>query len=313
MREVLCCSFAVHGVFSTMKRNTSRLFDRDTLLHLRLPFSFFLLPVFCFAISQSDTINWWNTSIIFLVLHLFIYPGSNIYNSYMDEDKGSIGGLENPPPVTKKLFYASIIFDSIGLLLCLLINYQMFLLMLVYVGISKAYSWKKIRLKKYGFSGWLIVMFFQGGYTFLLVNMAAANLFDELWFGNKNIESMVLASLLIGASYPLTQIYQHDEDSTRGDMTISYKLGIRGTFIFTGILFLVACAFAWNYFITFYNFLHFEVFMLCLLPVMGYYLYWLIKVWRNKDSADYTRAMRMTFVSSLCMIICFSALFFINH
>ena len=296
-----------------MKNNSVPFFDRDTLLHLRLPFSFFLLPVFCFAISQAETINGWNTGIVFIVLHFFIYPGSNVYNSFMDEDKGSIGGLKNPPPVTKKLFYASILFDSVGLLLCLLVHCELFLLMLVYVGISKAYSWKKIRLKKYGFTGWLVVMLFQGGYTFLLVNMPVTNMFDLNWFNEKNLSAMILASLLIGASYPLTQVYQLDEDSARGDMTISYKLGIKGTFIFTGMLFVAACIFAWKYFEHFFSVLHFDIFILCLLPVMGYYFYWFRKVWKDKSSADYSHAMRMTFVSSLCMILCFSILFFLNH
>ncbi|MDB5281229.1 MAG: 1,4-dihydroxy-2-naphthoate octaprenyltransferase, partial [Bacteroidota bacterium] len=81
-----------------MKISVDDIFDRDTIIHLRIPFSLFLFPVFCFAVSQSPEINWVNTLVIFVALHFFIYPGSNVYNSYMDEDKGSIGGLEKPPP-----------------------------------------------------------------------------------------------------------------------------------------------------------------------------------------------------------------------
>jgi 1,4-dihydroxy-2-naphthoate polyprenyltransferase len=296
-----------------MKENTALFLDRKTFLHLRFVFSFFLLPIFCFALSQASAINWFNSIIIFIALHFFIYPGSNVYNSYMDKDTGSIGGLKRPPPVTNKLFYASILFDSVGLLLCFLINWKMFFLMLVYVGVSKAYSWKNIRLKKYGFTGWLVVMLFQGGYTFLLVNMAAENLLATEWFSGKNFESMVLASLLIGGFYPLTQIYQHEEDSSRGDLTISYKLGISGTFIFSGLLFLVSSAVAWNYFDSFYNSQHFIVFISSLIPVMLYYCYWFAMALRNKIHVNYTHAMRITFISSSCMIICFSILFFLNH
>jgi len=231
----------------------------------------------------------------------------------MDEDKGSIGGLKNPPPVTKKLFYASILFDAIGFLLCLFINPVMFILMMLYVGISKAYSWKKIRLKKYGFTGWFVVMLFQGGYTYLLVNMAASNNFNADWFNDQNVLCMILASLLIGASYPLTQIYQHDEDSARGDLTISYRLGIRGTFVFVGALFSLACVFAWKYFTDYYSLRQFEFFILCLFPVMCYFIYWFSKAWKNPANANYSLAMRMTFISSTCMIICFSVLFWINH
>ena len=257
--------------------------------------------------------DWENTIIIFIALHLFIYPGSNVYNSFMDKDKGSIGGLKNPPPVTKKLFYASILFDVMGLLLSLFVSLKMLLLLLVYVGVSKAYSWHKIRLKKYGITGWFVVMLFQGGYTFLLVNMAAENLFHLLWFTSKNLECMLLASLFIGGFYPLTQIYQQEEDSSRGDFTISCKLGIEGTFIFTGILFLIASAVAFHYFSSFYNSSYFLIYILSLAPVVLYFLYWFSKTLRNKMFADFNHAMRIIFISSSCMIICFSIIFFLNH
>ena len=285
-----------------MQERTFLLLDRSTLLHLRLPFSFFLLPVFCFALSASASLNVPNILVVFIVLHFFIYPGSNAYNSYMDEDKSSIGGLKDPPPVTKKLFYTSMIFDALGLMLCFAVNFKLFLLMLLYVLISKAYSWKKIRLKKYAITGWLTVALFQGAYTFLMVGMCAENDFGTEWLREKNTHAMLLASLLIGASYPLTQVYQHDEDSARGDLTISYKLGIRGTFAFTAFLFAAACAEAFFYFEA-GNELY--IFMLCLFPAILYFLFWFAKTWRNKEFADYDHAMRMISVSSAAMILCF--------
>ncbi len=291
----------------------STLFDRTTLLHLRLPFSFFLLPIFCFGISQAGSVDLSNVILIFLSLHFFIYPASNSYNSFMDEDKGSIGGLRHPPPVTRGLYYASIILDGIGLLLCLFVNLKMVILMLVYIGVSKAYSWKKIRLKKYGITGWLVVMLFQGGYTFLLVNMSAENNFTWSWFDEKHFQCMLIASLLIGGYYPLTQIYQHEEDSQRGDLTISYKLGIFGTFTFTGILFFIAGATAYYYFNSFYNMNHFLIFITSLFPVILYFFYWLGMTLKDKSNADYSNAMRITFISSSCMIICFTILYLINN
>lgn len=296
-----------------MENKISSLFDRDTLLHLRLPFSFFLLPIFLFAVSQTIQIDLWNSFIVFIVLHFFIYPASNSYNSYMDNDKGSIGGLKNPPPVTLKLYKVSILLDITGLLLCLLINWKLLFLMLIYIAVSKAYSWKKIRLKKYGITGWLVVMFFQGGFTYILVNMSIENIFTFSWFSNKNMECMLLASLLIGGFYPLTQIYQHEEDAGRGDFTISYKLGITGTFIFSASLFLAACAVAYHYFNLYFSINQFLVFILCLTPVIFYFLYWFIKSIQNNKYADYTHAMRITTLSSICMILCFCILYVINH
>ncbi len=231
----------------------------------------------------------------------------------MDKDTGSIGGLRNPPPVTRKLYYASILFDIAGMLLTACSGWQNMLLMAGYVAFSKAYSWQGIRLKKYTWLSWVSVMFFQGGYTFMLAKMAAENHFSADWFSAKDLECMLIASLIIGGSYPLTQIYQHEEDSHRGDYTISYKLGINGTFTFTLVLFSISVIIAWHYFTAYYNLDHFFVFVACIVPVMVYFLYWFVKTLRNKAYADYTHVMLMNKISSACMTICFTALLIIDH
>jgi len=289
------------------------LFDRDTVLHLRIPFSFFLLPVFCFGISQASSVYLVHTAIFFIALHLFIYPGSNIYNSYMDKDTGSIGGLKNPPPVTRKLYYASIVCDVAGLGLCALTGWRNMLLLAVYVAFSKAYSWHGIRIKKYTYAAWLVIAFFQGGYTFMLANMVAERNVHLQWFTTKHIICMVVASLLIGGSYPLTQIYQHKEDSSRGDYTISYRLGIAGTFIFTLIMFSVSAGILFYYFNTYYNLNRFFIFAACLAPVMIWFLYWFLKSVRDHQYADFAHTMLMNKISAVCMVVCFSIILFINH
>ena len=293
--------------------NSRFIFDRDTVLHLRIPFSFFLLPVFCFGISQASSVHLANTIIVFVAMHFFIYPGSNIYNSYMDKDTGSIGGLENPPPVTRKLYYASIVCDVTGLLLCGCTGWQNTLLMALYVAFSKAYSWHGIRLKKYPVASWLVIAFFQGGYTFMLAKMVAENNTHIAWFTAQNVLGMVIASLLIGGSYPLTQIYQHKEDSSRGDHTISYRLGVNGTFIFTLVMFLVAAGLLFYYFSQAAQLVDFFIFSACLTPVMCYFLYWFFISAKDRRNADYGHMMLMNKMSAVCMVACFTTIFVTNH
>ena len=66
---------------------------RSTWLHLRIPFSFYLLPIFCFAVSQAPHPRLAVTLLIAIILHLMAYPASQGFNSYYDRDQGSIGGL----------------------------------------------------------------------------------------------------------------------------------------------------------------------------------------------------------------------------
>ena len=95
---------------------------RNSLVLLRLPFSFFLLPTFFFAWSQVDVVNTTRLILVFIILHLLVYPASNGYNSFMDRDTGSIGGIEHPPPPDRLLFYITIAMDALAILLALLVN-----------------------------------------------------------------------------------------------------------------------------------------------------------------------------------------------
>jgi len=79
------------------------------------------MPVFWFALSFVTIINWQQAVLAFLLIHVLLYPSSNGYNSYMDRDTDSIGGIENPMQPVRELFYTTIVLDIAGILLSLLI------------------------------------------------------------------------------------------------------------------------------------------------------------------------------------------------
>ncbi|MEM9390480.1 MAG: UbiA family prenyltransferase, partial [Bacteroidota bacterium] len=197
------------------------MFEKSTWLHLRIPFSFFLLPVFLFALAVSPNINESRIVIVLIALHIFLYPASNGYNSYFDKDEGSIGGLKHPPKVNPGLYYMALFFDAIAIVLGLLINWQFAVMLFVYGLVSKAYSHPSIRLKKYPYLSWFIAGFFQGFFTFL---MTYAGLNDYTIYQVMKSGVVIpglLSSAILWGSYPMTQIYQHEEDSKRGDITLS--------------------------------------------------------------------------------------------
>jgi 1,4-dihydroxy-2-naphthoate octaprenyltransferase len=284
--------------------------DTNTVKLLRIPFSYFLMPVFFFALSQVNEIDWVKAVICFFVLHLFIYPASNGYNSYMDQDESSIGGLENPPKPTKKLFYTSIFFDAIGLSLSLPIGFYFFISVLAYILASRAYSYKGIRIKKHPVAGFLTVVFFQGAFTFWMVYNGVSKNAAEL---NSNTMLVLAACLfLISGVYPLTQVYQHEADKAAGDITISYKLGIRGTFIFCGAMFAVANGLLYFYFSSTQKMEHFILFQAFLFPVVLYFIQWFLKVLKDDKQASFKNTMRMNFIASTCMNLFFITLLILN-
>jgi len=97
------------------------------------------MPVYWFAVSQVNNIIWKDAILIFIILHLLVYPSSNGYNSYMDRDTGSIGGLKSPLRPTKQLFYVSVVMDIIAVALSFYITWIFATGILLYILASRAY------------------------------------------------------------------------------------------------------------------------------------------------------------------------------
>jgi len=287
------------------------MFSRSTLLHLRIPFSLFLLPVFLFAISQIPRGSWETVGLVFIILHLLLYPASNSYNSYFDRDQASIGGLRSPPPVTKDLYWVSLILDLVAVLLGLTVNWPFALMVLIYGLVSKAYSHPAIRLKRYPWISWIVAGFFQGFFTFMMTVTGVHGLNQT---GQPHLlAAALLCSLMLWGSYPMTQIYQHQEDLNRGDVTLSQQLGIPGTFHFTAGLFLAATVGFLVYFKTFFEITHSLIFLGCMLPVVIYFSYWYAVARKDPSKADYHHTMRLNFISSMSLNACFLVLYILNH
>ncbi len=278
------------------------MFSKSTWLHLRIPFSFFLMPVYLFALGISPNFTEPRLIWSFIIIHLFLYPASNGYNSYFDKDEGSIGGLKNPPPVNKGLYYTSLLFDVIALLLGFIKISALFAIMLLIYGLaSKAYSHPFIRLKKYPFGGLITVAFFQGFFTFLLCYIGINDFGLENLVSSKVLIPASLSSLLLIGTYPMTQIYQHEEDRKRGDQTVSLWLGIKGTFVFVLIVFAIATVGYVFYFNLFYSLQYGIAFVLFLGPVVIYFLIWFYLSVKNPAKANHQNTMRLNFISALCL------------
>ncbi|PSK99235.1 UbiA family prenyltransferase [Cecembia rubra] len=270
--------------------------------HLRIPFSFYLMPVFFFALAMTPNHNGERILIVLITLHLFLYPSSNGYNSYFDKDEKSIGGLRNPPKVTLGLYYLSLLFFLVSLGLAYLINWQFASMVLVYGLVSMAYSHPSIRLKKHPFLSWFIAGFFQGFFTFCMAYAGLSDFGWEIFSRQHVIIPGILTSLMLWGSYPLTQVYQHEEDAKRGDQTLSLKLGVRGTFSFAALWFLVSgIAFAW-FFIQRSQVNALYGFLLAMVPVVLYFVIWFSFVRKDeKRYANYTWAMWMNRVSGIAL------------
>jgi hypothetical protein len=286
------------------------MFTSSSWLHLRIPFSYFLLPVFLFSLAISPNVSQQPLLLTFIIVHLFLYPASNGYNSYFDKDEKSIGGLEKPPPVNTGLYYLSLLFDVIAILLGLIfINVTFAIMLFIYGLVSKAYSHPAIRLKKMPITGWIAAGLFQGLFTFAMCYIGINKYGLENIFKPPVLVPGMLSTIMLWANYPMTQIYQHEEDAKRGDMTFSRLLGIKGTFYFVGAtFFLVTIGFIF-YFNSYFDIRYSILFLAALFPVTAYFFYWFIITSKDFQQADYRHTMWLNFISSTCLNVFFVYLF----
>lgn len=282
--------------------------QKSTIQLLRFHFSFFLMPIYWFALSQVPVINWLNAFMVFFILHVLVYPASNGYNSYMDRDETAIGGLEKPLQPTRQLFLVTVGMDAVAVVLSLVVSIYFSVGVLLYILVSRAYSYRGIRLKQYPIIGFLTVVIFQGGVTFWLVYHGCS---DTLAL-NAPWPAIIAASLLIGGFYPLTQIYQHEADKADGVTTISYILGYRGSFIFTGLIYLVSFGFIAYWFLSTKQLTGFILLQLFFIPTLLYFIYWANKVWKDVSAANFKYTMQMNLIASVCTNLAFITILMLN-
>ena len=282
---------------------------RSTIQLLRFPFSFFLMPVYWFAMSLVPSVNVANAVLIFIILHLIVYPSSNGYNSYMDRDESSIGGIAKPLQPTKQLFYTTVTLDTIAIIFSLFIGVSFAVAILIYIAFSRLYSYRGVRLKQYPIIGYLTVILNQGALTFWMVYIGT----NQLQTNSFPFIACAAATFLIGGFYPITQVYQHEADKKDGVKTISILLGIKGTFVWCAVMYSIAFGLLFVHFQRTQQINRFLLLQAFFIPVLICFFYWVNKVWKNKANANFIYTMRMNWLASTCTNLAFITLFIFNQ
>jgi 1,4-dihydroxy-2-naphthoate octaprenyltransferase len=152
-------------------------------------------------------------------------------------------------------------------------------------------------------AGFLVVVIFQGGFTFYMASAGITGGMPQPSLPLLYI--MTACTLQIAGAYPLTQVYQHKEDAANGDITISCRLGYKGTFLFTATMFLLSMLFYGLYFSSKGQLPYFYLLQLFFLPALVYFLTWFRAVARNTDAANFRNTMKMNLIASSCTSACF--------
>jgi 4-hydroxybenzoate polyprenyltransferase len=147
--------------------------------------------------------------------------GTLAINSAFDCDEGDVAYLRSPPPPPAHLFAFGLSLMGAGLVVaCLLPRSYLLAYALCFV-LSVVYSVPPVRLKGVAGADWLINMWGFGTLTPLAGWTATG-----LPLTTPGVLVLLAFCPLFAAFYPLTQIYQIEEDRARGDHTLTIRLGV---------------------------------------------------------------------------------------
>lgn len=163
--------------------------------------------------------------------------GTLALNSAFDRDEGDIGYLDAPPAPPRHLALFGFALMLVGQALALALPRGFAIAYAICFTMSLLYSVPPVRLKAVAGADWIINMIGFGtltpyaGWALTLVPLDRAGAWALGGFAP-----------LFAALYPLTQLYQLDEDRARGDRTLALALGVRGSLTLSIVAALVAFA-----------------------------------------------------------------------
>lgn len=197
------------------------------VIHLRLHYQFLILSGGYWMSGLFITkLDWLVFLQQFLVVHVLLFGGATAFNSFWDKDEGPIGGLKNPPKMTQWMRWVSLGFMFSGFVLITQQPLIYWVLYAISLFLFWAYSTPILRWKGHPILSVFVIAVSTGSNGFLLGRIAGDARFEALGF--LDWVAAVGVALMLTSFYPISQVFQMEEDQRRGDQTFAMRYGVRG-------------------------------------------------------------------------------------
>ncbi|WP_445665746.1 UbiA family prenyltransferase [Fodinibius sp. AD559] len=210
------------------------------VMHLRWHYQLFILSGgFLLGGFLSPDLEVQSFLVQFGNVHLLLFGGATAYNSFWDKDEGPIGGLRNPPKMQSWMWSASLVLQGIGLVIAVaqgLLYSSIYLISMLFFWL---YSTPLARWKGHPIKSLVAIGVSTGLNSVLLGYLAAGNSVIDITV----LIASVGVTLILLSLYPISQIYQIEEDRKRGDQTFAVRFGTKGVTYFFVTAFLIGLIF----------------------------------------------------------------------
>ena len=241
----------------------------------------------------------------FINVHLLLFGGATAYNSFWDKDEGPVGGLRHPPPMKKWMWSASLMMQFMGALWALRVGPVFEAFYLLSMLLFWLYSTPHARWKGHPYLSLIAIGISTGTNSFWMGYLAAGY---SGWIVPM-VASLGVAAVILSL-YPVSQIFQVEEDEQRGDLTLARQIGSLGlrrffqVFFITGI-FLVAITFPVGR-----PWLGILFGMIGLL--LSAWIRWtLLSITGSRE--DYNKVMRIKYITSMAFVLFIGVMLVFKH
>ena len=239
----------------------------------------------------------------FLVIHLLLFGGATVYNSFWDKDDGPVGGLQNPPELAGWTRPASMVLQYLGLILSIPMGITYIAFYLMSMLLFWMYSHPSMRWKGHPWLSMVAIGISTGINSVIFGFLAAGSPFTF----HMLIPALGVALIMLSV-YPISQIYQIREDRRRGDRTFVAAYGPKSVHSFFLTAFFPGVAF------TTAGFYHFVPGLTLVFAFIAFTAGILLSIYIRSlkgDESEYSRVMKMKyFTSSIFVLFLAGAIFF---
>jgi 1,4-dihydroxy-2-naphthoate octaprenyltransferase len=228
-------------------------------------------------------------------VHLLLFGGATAYNSYWDKDTGPVGGLRNPPPMRRWMWFASVVLQWVGFALAISQGTAFATIYGVSMGFFWLYSSPHFRWKGTPLRSLLAIGISTGTNSLLMGYLAAgkAGITAEVWTAAFGV------ALIILSLYPVSQLFQLDEDRKRGDQTFAITFG------FPGVIRFFKVAFTGGSLLVGFTLAGFNRWVGAAFIIIGLGTGWWVYYQLKKltaETGDYQKVMRIKYATSLAFV-----------